>query len=122
MDATDNLYVLIKGRKTFKLLSPDYAPLLHTVGPTYGVSSNGFSYQMNPAELADLLLNYTDTLDFSVEELDYGVDEMGAKNYHFSMASNTDSPVGSIDNICDVSQIGKRLMIVCVVVAGRSCW
>jgi hypothetical protein len=96
MDATDNLYVLVNGRKTFRLISPDQATLMHTVGPTYGVSPNGFSYQMNPAVFRDLMANH------SVEEgamvgsgvLDaYGVDEAGAKNYHFSMATDTDSPV-----------------------------
>ena len=75
MDATDNLYVLLCGRKTFKLLSPHYAPLLKTIAPTYAVTSNGLSFQFNPAN------NNT------------SVDAASARNYHFSMATDSELEV-----------------------------
>lgn len=104
MDATDNLYVLVKGRKTFKLISPDQATKMRTVGPTYGVSPNGFSYQMNPVVFRDLMSNHS-AAEGAVpggEDMDeYGVDEGCVKNYHFSMASNTNSQVfDTIDQNC----------------------
>eukprot|EP01037_Dinobryon_pediforme_P025355 gene25355-27472_t len=46
-DATDNLYVVLEGQKTFHLLSPKYALETETVAPTYAVSPDGFSYQFN---------------------------------------------------------------------------
>ena len=97
MDATDNLYVLVRGRKTFRILSPDNAVHMHTVGPTYAVSPNGFSYQMNPVAYSEQMRNFTDIAPecevMSDHEVELGIDEVGLKNYHFSTATDTASAV-----------------------------
>lgn len=33
------------GRKTFRILSPDFAKHVHTISPSYGVMENGLSFQ-----------------------------------------------------------------------------
>lgn len=45
-DATDNLYIVLEGSKTFSLLSPEHALETHTVAPTYAVSPDGLPYQV----------------------------------------------------------------------------
>lgn len=47
-DATDNLYVVLKGSKTFRILDPSKALLVRTMSPTFAVSPNGLSYQYKP--------------------------------------------------------------------------
>jgi oxalate decarboxylase/phosphoglucose isomerase-like protein (cupin superfamily) len=55
MDPMDSLYVVLSGKKTVTLFSPDQSPSLHTVSPTYGVSPDGFAFQYNsPANLPAL--------------------------------------------------------------------
>lgn len=45
-DATDNLYIVLEGSKTFSLLSPEHALDTQTVAPTYAVSPDGLPYQV----------------------------------------------------------------------------
>lgn len=46
MDATDNLYILLHGNKTFRIFSPDLATDMQTVSPTYAVAENGLSFRL----------------------------------------------------------------------------
>jgi len=50
MDATDNLYVLLQGDKTFNLVDPSQAMLMETIMPTYAVAANGLSFRYNPVK------------------------------------------------------------------------
>jgi hypothetical protein len=52
MDATDNLYVVLEGRKHFAIASPADALHMHTVSPTYAVSPDGLSFQFNVRKFA----------------------------------------------------------------------
>jgi len=45
MDATDNLYILLQGKKDFTLFPPLYSQYMKTISPTIATSPNGLSYQ-----------------------------------------------------------------------------
>lgn len=49
-DATDNLYIVLEGSKTFTILSPEHALDTQTVAPTYAVSPDGLSFQVEHSE------------------------------------------------------------------------
>jgi hypothetical protein len=58
--------------KSFRLLSPDFAPHAATISPTYGIMENGLSFQVSQ--------------DNSI------ISDVNTFN-HFSKADNTDDPV-----------------------------
>lgn len=45
VDSYDNLYILLKGTKTFITISPEYGSKLATLYPTYNVGANGVSFR-----------------------------------------------------------------------------
>jgi hypothetical protein len=45
MDAMDNLYVVLKGHKTFTVYPPNLANYMRTISPTISVAPNGHSFQ-----------------------------------------------------------------------------
>lgn len=98
MDALDNFYVLISGNKKFRIISPNYAPILRTISPTYAVLNNGFSFQysfMTPLseEQKESLLATSSMTDVGgdnsiINQLitgeSYEYDTNTVKFYHFS--------------------------------------
>jgi Cupin-like domain len=45
-DSLDNLYVVLQGRKSFSIFSPQHAQYMQTVLPTFFVEPGGYSYQL----------------------------------------------------------------------------
>ena len=59
-DFHDNLYVLLRGRKRFRLYAPDQAPRMHTHGSISKVYANGrivYEGQVRRAALSCMPLN-----------------------------------------------------------------
>ena len=55
MDPMDSLFALVSGEKIIKMFAPGQKQSLQTISPTFGVSSDGFSFQYNsPANLPTL--------------------------------------------------------------------
>mmetsp|Transcript_117651 Transcript_117651/g.230847 ORF Transcript_117651/g.230847 Transcript_117651/m.230847 type:complete len:663 (-) Transcript_117651:46-2034(-) len=52
MDATDNLYVVLEGKKHFSIASPAEALKMKTISPTHAVSPDGLSFQFNVRKFA----------------------------------------------------------------------
>jgi hypothetical protein len=68
LDAEDNLLILLRGHKKYRVISPDHATSAQTVSPTYHVSSNGFSFR--GLALADRLHThpFTRSMDASCDD------------------------------------------------------
>jgi hypothetical protein len=47
VDAADNLYFLLQGRKQFTIWAPNFVGYMNTIGPSYGVNKDGLEYQFN---------------------------------------------------------------------------
>lgn len=108
MDPLDSLFVLVGGgaRKIFRLHSPDQAPLVRTISPTYGVSPEGFSFQYDsPADLPSLestvVANTGDGTvanpgeSKSIPQPRMQGHEVGKGHYHFSSRLGEDEGVRS---------------------------
>ena len=54
-DATDNLYLLYEGKKTFHLWNPSTAFALQTISPVIGINEEGLSYLWNTLRFRDFL-------------------------------------------------------------------
>jgi hypothetical protein len=118
MDALDNLYVLISGHKTFRLVPPHLAPALHTISPTYAVLNNGFSLQysfqtaLSEEQRETLLSSSVEGDEPSMvhklvhgESLEY--DSNSIKFYHFSSINDLKVSLGSphTSALCLISAI-----------------
>jgi hypothetical protein len=100
MDALDNLYVLMSGHKTFRLIPPHLAPQMQTISPTYAVLNNGFSLQysfLTPLEEEQVktLLTYSDgepvtntILNQLISDESFEYDTNAVKYFHFSSINN----------------------------------
>jgi hypothetical protein len=70
-DATDNVYCLVKGSKTFRMLPPSAGGHLRTVTPTFGVSPPGVSYQLRKfsVEMARKQLSSLRSVNFTAHKM-----------------------------------------------------
>ena len=81
MDATDNVYVLIQGKKKFSIVSPIDGLNMKTISPTHVVLSNGHGLQYKTPSNSSLL---SSSLRSHYEVSDQS-------NYHFSTINNVDN-------------------------------
>lgn len=98
-DALDNLYIVLHGKKQFRLFNPTFAKAMHTLSPTYAVNPDGLGYQFNINAFLQFLqakkgLSYTDLLTmetphselllklFSQQNITYDIEDI-----HFSTLS-----------------------------------
>ncbi len=90
----DNLYVLMSGRKVFRLVPPHLAARLRTISPTYAVLPNGFSFQysfgtpLSDDERSELLADSDPVVSRLVNGDPYEYDSNAIKYYHFSNISD----------------------------------
>ena len=85
MDPMDSFVVVVSGQKNYTLFSPDNAPSLQTISPTFGVSPSGFAFQYNsPANFPS----------FDASQIQGH--EIGSGRYHFSALHNSDLNNGNI--------------------------
>ncbi len=90
----DNLYVLMSGRKVFRLVPPHLAARLRTISPTYAVLPNGFSFQysfgtpLSDDEKNELLADNDPVVSRLVNGDSLEYDTNAIKYYHFSDVSD----------------------------------
>jgi len=113
-DATDNLYVVLEGSKTFQLLSPKYALLTDTVSPTYAVSPDGLPFQFNANHFIEYYRNHshnriennTQQDLLLLEEIDKWKEFGGSfetVNNHFSNIINPEQSVELMDKLASIT-------------------
>lgn len=54
-DATDNLYLVLEGRKQFAIWDPRDVPRMRTIAPTFARNEDGLTYQLNLNKLRSFL-------------------------------------------------------------------